>query len=71
MSKVVANITKHDSFVSHIIPVKEYDQIYDHMMWLTDNDHEISAEAASWCELASIGEEFSFREGYITLEEEE
>lgn len=26
------------------------------MMELTDNDHEISADAASWCELESRGE---------------
>ena len=68
MSRVVANITKHDTFVSHYIPVKEYYQIYEHMMWITDNDHEVSAEAADWCEMAAIGEEFSFREGYITIE---
>lgn len=69
MSKIVANITKHDTFLTHYIPVREYDQIYEHMMWLTGNDHEISADAACWCEDAPIGDEYSFREGYITIEE--
>ena len=70
MSKVVANITKHDTFISHYIPVKEYYQIYEHIMRITGNDHEESANAASWCELAAVGEEYDFREGYITIEEE-
>lgn len=34
-------------------------------MLLTDNDHEISADAASWCELATVGEIYEFREGEI------
>ena len=71
MSKVFASITRHNSPVTHHIPVTEYDQLYDHMMWLTGNDHEISDEAASWCEMAAIGEEYNFREGYIILTEME
>lgn len=67
---IVANITKHDTFLTHSIPVKDYYQIYDHMMAITGNDHEESANAASWCELAAVGEEYSFREGYLTIEEE-
>ena len=30
-----------------------HEKIYEKMMELTDNDHEISDEAASWCELAA------------------
>lgn len=30
-----------------------FDRIYEKMMELTDNDHEVSQEAASWCELAT------------------
>lgn len=41
--------------------------IYDKMMELTDNDHEISCDAASWCELASVGEIYEFREGEIEI----
>lgn len=41
--------------------------IYDRMMLLTDNDHEISADAASWCELATVGEIYEFREGEIEI----
>lgn len=39
------------------------------MMLLTDNDHEISTDAASWCELASVGEIYEFREGEIEIME--
>lgn len=41
--------------------------IYDKMMELTDNDHEISSDAASWCELATVGEIYEFREGKIEI----
>lgn len=43
--------------------------IYDLMMELTGNDHEISADAASWCELATVGEIYEFREGEIEIME--
>ena len=43
--------------------------IYDLMMELTGNDHEISSDAASWCELATIGEIYEFREGKIEIVE--
>lgn len=49
-------------------PNNHYD-IYDKMMELTDNDHEISDDAASWCELASVGEIYEFREGEIEIQE--
>ena len=37
------------------------------MMELTGNDHEISDDAACWCELASVGEIYEFREGEIEI----
>ena len=46
---------------------REYYDIYEKMMELTDNDHEISSNAASWCELATIGEIYEFREGEIEI----
>lgn len=49
--------------------IKDYYEIYDLMMEITDNDHEISSDAASWCELACIGGIYEFREGYIEIEE--
>ena len=48
---------------------KGYDKIYETMMKITDNDHEISSDAASWCELASVGETYEFREGVIEIKE--
>ena len=41
--------------------------IYDKMMELTDSDHEISCDGASWCELATVGEIYEFREGEIEI----
>jgi hypothetical protein len=40
------------------------------MMDITGNDHEISCDTASWCELASVGEVYTFREGYVEIIEE-
>lgn len=41
--------------------------IYEKMMEITDKDHEISCDAASWCELATVGEIYEFREGQIEI----
>ena len=45
----------------------DYDAIYERMMKLTDGDHEISSDAASWCELATVGERYEFRESEIVM----
>ena len=46
-----------------------HDSIYTKMMELTDGDHEISSDAASWCELAHEGEIYEFREGEIEMQD--
>ena len=57
--------------VSHgKIRTNNYYSIYGNMMEATGNDHEVSANAASWCELAGIGEVYEFREGTIEIVEE-
>lgn len=43
--------------------------IYDKMMEITGDDHEISSDAASWCELACVGEIHEFCEGEIEIVE--
>lgn len=48
---------------------QDYYGIYDLLMELTGNDHEESANAASWCEIAGVGEIFEFREGEIEIVE--
>ena len=50
----------------HYKPNNHY-AIYDKMMEITNGDHEISSEAASWCELATVGEIYEFREGEIEI----
>lgn len=44
-----------------------HEKIYEKMMELTENDHEISDEAASWCELAAEGEIYEFVEGEVEI----
>ena len=65
-----AVITKHDSFLTCSIDADDYSEVYDKMMEITDGDWEISADSSQWCVDAPVGEEYSFREGYITIEEE-
>lgn len=48
--------------------VNDYYGIYYLMMKLTNNDHEASEEAASWCELASVGEVHEFEGGTLEIE---
>ena len=42
--------------------------IYDKMMELTDNDHDLSADVASWCELACVGEIYEFDNGEVEIQ---
>ena len=56
-----------DGFRDWEFKPNDYDKIYDKMMEFTDGDHEISADAASWCELATEGEIYEFREGEIEM----
>ena len=56
---------------NHIVKTTEHMSIYELMMDITDGDHEISSDAASWCELASVGEVYEFREGEIEIMEKE
>ena len=53
----------------YVFRPNNHDGIYSQMMIITDGDHEISADAESWCELATIGERYEFREGEIEIVE--
>lgn len=48
-------------------PTTDYYKIYDKLMELTGNDHEISSGGACWVELAAEGEIYEFREGEIEM----
>lgn len=54
-------------YTEWIYHCKNHDGIYSQMMIVTGGDHEISSEAASWCELATVGEIYEFREGEIEI----
>ena len=47
-------------------PTDHY-KIYDKLIELTGNDHEISADGACWAELAAEGDIYEFREGEIEM----
>ena len=53
--------------VSWYYRTSDHYSIYDKVMELTGNDHEISDEAASWCELACVGKVYEFHEGKIEI----
>lgn len=51
MSKAIVAIYKGNEEHRYSYYTTDYDWIYEKMMEITGNDHEISADAASWCEL--------------------
>lgn len=73
MSHVYAVIKQYEQdgkeFADWITKPTNYDCIYSKVMEITNEDHEISADAASWCELATVGEIYEFREGEIEIME--
>ena len=54
-------ITPSWSCVSHWVPAKDvtaaFDAVYEKVNFITDS-HEISEDAASWCDLASVGDTY-------------
>ncbi len=54
----------------YFIP-SDHDRIYEKMMEITNRDHEISDDAACWCELASVGETYGFCEEIIEIKDVE
>ena len=71
MSDICAVIKKNEIYTMTmwIYKPNDYDAIYNKMMSITNGDHEISSDAASWCELATVGEIYEFREGEIEIKE--
>ena len=66
---VVRPYTEKDICICFRYKCNDYYGIYDKIMELTDNNHEESSNAASWCELATIGEIYEFCEGEIEIME--
>ena len=56
-----------DGFQDWHFKPSNHDRIYEKVMELTGGDVEISIDAASWCELATEGEIYEFREGEIEM----
>ena len=66
---IIPDITKKSGHLQMICKANDYEMIYNKVMRMTGNDHEIAADAASWCELATVGEIYEFREGIIKIED--
>lgn len=66
---VTAVISINSTGTQYEVSTRDFDTIYEHMMQITGNDHEVASGAASWCELATIGETYEFREGFIVIVE--
>ena len=64
---VYALIVRYKDYDTWKYKPLQHDDIYNTMMEITDGDHEISSDAASWCELATAGEKYEFREGEIEI----
>lgn len=73
MNDVVAVIKTYEEspfgYEEFIYKTNDYYNIYEKMMELTDEDHEVSENAASWCEDAPIGNIFEFKEGEIEIQD--
>lgn len=73
MNNVYAVIKRYEQdgkeYKEYLSHPDKFDWIYEQMMILTENDHEISSDAASWCELANVGDIYEFREGEIEIME--
>ena len=70
MDGIYAVVKKYgEDYREWVFKPDQYDDIADIVMMLTDADVEISNDAASWCELATVGEIYEFREGEIEIME--
>ena len=67
MIGIMALIRSYEDGDDYYYHCNNHDGIYSQMMIITNGDHEISADAASWCELATVGEIYEFREGDIEI----
>ncbi len=61
------NASKGIEFMDYIYYPQDHQKIFERVMQITDNDYEIAQDAASWCELAHVGETYEFREGEIEI----
>ena len=59
--------TKENPFKEWNYRCDDHEAIYERMMKITNNDHEVSSDAASWCELAYVGQFYIFPEGAIEI----
>ena len=71
MNNIYAEIKRIEicTMTMWIYKVNDYDSIYNKMMNITNGDHEISSDAASWCELATVGDTYEFCGGEIEIKE--
>lgn len=62
------NHYEDDGYVDWHFKKKDRYKVYEKVMEITGNDHEISMDASSWCEFAEIGDIYEFREGEVEIQ---
>ena len=46
----------------------DHHDIYEKIMEITGNDHEVSDDVSNWCKTACIGAIYEFREGEVEIQ---
>jgi hypothetical protein len=59
MSKIYYAVKPNFSTVTRYAEEGDFTKVYDLVYQITNN-HDVSADASSWCELASVGEKYEF-----------
>ncbi len=56
MGKIYYAITPSFCNVTRYVPAGDFNSVYDRIMFITDDNHDVAANAQGWCELAAVGE---------------
>lgn len=44
-----------------------FDDVYDHLAYGLEQPHEIAEDVASWCEIASVGDDYTTDDFTVTI----
>ena len=70
MCTVRAEVIPNENSRGHLMMLykpTDFDMIYNKVMRMTNGNQKVAEDAASWCELATIGEIYEFNEGRIEI----
>lgn len=66
VAEIIYSINKNGTGVKRV-HCDDYDAIYDCLMEIIKGNHDLSSDAANWCELATIGEEYDVEKFNIEI----